>query len=74
MVRRHSAFQKNSDIPYQARPGARVVTSWTSHVLPSGSLKDKNDRSCALRVGPGCRASRGTGAVPHVNWRRCRGR
>src|SRR5882757_6241262 len=42
MVRRHSAFQKNSDIPYQARSGARVVTSWTSHVLPSGSLKDKN--------------------------------
>src|SRR6266513_549353 len=31
------------DIPYQARPAARVVTSWPSHVLPSGSLKDKND-------------------------------
>src|SRR4051812_15512925 len=30
-------------VPYQTRPGARVVTSWTSHVLPSGSLKDKND-------------------------------
>jgi hypothetical protein len=28
---------------HQTRPGARVVTSWTSHVLPSGSLKDKND-------------------------------
>ena len=25
------------------RPGSRVVTSWTSHTLPSGSLKEKND-------------------------------
>jgi hypothetical protein len=30
-------------MPYQIRPGSRVVTSWTSHVLPSGSLKEKND-------------------------------
>jgi hypothetical protein len=30
-------------MPYQMRPGCRVVTSWTSHVLPSGSLKEKND-------------------------------
>jgi hypothetical protein len=29
--------------PYQTRPGSRVVTSWTSQVLPSGSLKEKND-------------------------------
>jgi hypothetical protein len=29
--------------PYQIRPGSRVVTSWTSHALPSGSLKEKND-------------------------------
>ena len=28
---------------YQMRPGSRVVTSWTSHILPSGSLKEKND-------------------------------
>jgi len=27
----------------QTRPGRRTVTSWTNHVLPSGSLKDKND-------------------------------
>lgn len=26
-----------------ARPGRRIVTSWTSHALPSGSLKAKND-------------------------------
>jgi hypothetical protein len=25
------------------RPGSRVVTSWTSQVLPSGSVKEKND-------------------------------
>jgi hypothetical protein len=30
-------------IRYQIRPGSRVVTSWTIHVLPSGSLKEKND-------------------------------
>jgi hypothetical protein len=30
-------------MPYQVRPGSRVVTSWTSHALPSGSLKEKND-------------------------------
>ena len=31
--------------PFQGRqtPGRRVVTSWTSHVLPSGSLKEQND-------------------------------
>jgi hypothetical protein len=29
-------------MPYQ-RPGRRVVTSWTSHALPSGSAKAKND-------------------------------
>jgi hypothetical protein len=29
--------------PHQIRPGSRVVTSWTSHALPSGSLKEKND-------------------------------
>ena len=28
---------------YQMRPGSRVVTSWTIHVLPSGSLKEKKD-------------------------------
>jgi len=28
---------------YQPRPGRRVVTSWTSHALPSGSPKAKND-------------------------------
>jgi hypothetical protein len=27
----------------QMRPGCRVVTSWTSQALPSGSLKAKND-------------------------------
>jgi len=27
----------------QIRPGSRAVTSWTSHELPSGSLKEKND-------------------------------
>jgi hypothetical protein len=27
----------------QIRPGSRVVTSWTSHALPSGSLKAQND-------------------------------
>src|SRR5580692_2278113 len=27
----------------QIRPGRRVVTSWTSHALPSGSLKAQND-------------------------------
>ena len=26
-----------------SRPGSRVVTSWTSHRLPSGSLKEQND-------------------------------
>ena len=30
-------------MPHQMRPGSRVVTSWTSHALPSGSLKAKND-------------------------------
>src|SRR5260370_38704776 len=30
-------------VPYHTRPGPRVVTSWTSHVLPPGSLKDNND-------------------------------
>ena len=30
-------------MPYQIRPGSRVVTSWTSHVLPSGSLKEQNE-------------------------------
>jgi hypothetical protein len=25
------------------RPGSRVVTSWTSQVLPSGSVQEKND-------------------------------
>jgi hypothetical protein len=25
------------------RPGSRVVISWTSHVLPSGSVKEQND-------------------------------
>jgi hypothetical protein len=30
-------------MPYQTRPGSRVVTSCTSHVLPSGSLKEKNE-------------------------------
>ena len=30
-------------MPYQVRPGSRVVTSWTSHVLPSGSLKAKTE-------------------------------
>ena len=29
--------------PCQIRPGNRVVTSWISHVLPSGSLKEQND-------------------------------
>jgi hypothetical protein len=29
--------------PRQMRPGRRVVTSWTSHALPSGSAKAKND-------------------------------
>jgi hypothetical protein len=28
---------------YQTRPGSRVVTSWTNHVLSSGSLKEKKD-------------------------------
>jgi hypothetical protein len=26
-----------------SRPGSLVVTSWTSHVLPSGSLKEQKD-------------------------------
>ena len=39
----HLAGPPQMRVPYQTRPGARVVTSWTSHVLPSGSLKDKND-------------------------------
>ena len=30
-------------LPYQMRPGSRVVTSWTNHALPSGSLKAQND-------------------------------
>jgi hypothetical protein len=30
-------------MPNQAPRGRRVVTSWTIHVLPSGSLKEKND-------------------------------
>jgi hypothetical protein len=29
--------------PDQVRPGCRVVTSWTIHALPSGSLKAKKD-------------------------------
>jgi hypothetical protein len=34
---------QESGLRYQARPGCRVVTSWTSHALPSGSVKAKND-------------------------------
>jgi hypothetical protein len=34
---------RGRQMPYQIRPGSRVVTSWTSQVLPSGSLKEKND-------------------------------
>jgi len=30
-------------MPSQTRPGSRVVTSWTSQVLPSGSVKEQND-------------------------------
>ena len=30
-------------MPSQSRPGSRVVTSWTSQVLPSGSVKEQND-------------------------------
>ena len=30
-------------MPLQTLPGIRVVTSWTSHALPSGSLKEQND-------------------------------
>jgi hypothetical protein len=30
-------------IPCQTRPGSRLVTSWTSHASPSGSLKAQND-------------------------------
>jgi hypothetical protein len=39
----HSPSLPRVRMPYQIRPGCRVVTSWTSHVLPSGSLKEKND-------------------------------
>jgi hypothetical protein len=38
-----SPGQPGMPMPYQIRPGSRVVTSWTSHALPSGSLKEKND-------------------------------
>jgi hypothetical protein len=37
------AEQAGQFLPYHMRPGCRVVTSWTSHALPSGSLKAKND-------------------------------
>src|SRR5690242_4386578 len=37
-----SGYERSS-ITIQTRPGCRVVTSWTSHVLPSGSLKEKYD-------------------------------
>jgi hypothetical protein len=30
-------------MPSQTRPGSRVVTSWTSQALPSGSVKEQND-------------------------------
>jgi hypothetical protein len=42
-IRCGAGDQRRSVIPCQTRPGSRVVTSWTSHVLPSGSLKEKND-------------------------------
>jgi len=29
--------------PVQILPGRRVVTSWTIHTFPSGSLKEQND-------------------------------
>jgi len=35
----HSSSAPSVRLPYQMRPGSRVVTSWTSHALPSGSLK-----------------------------------
>ena len=39
----HSPGLPWMSVPYQVRPGSRVVTSWTSHALPSGSLKEQND-------------------------------
>jgi hypothetical protein len=38
-----SAVDANAVSAASIRPGSRVVTSWTSHVLPSGSVKEKND-------------------------------
>jgi hypothetical protein len=49
IVARPWGLQANSPGPpwmrmqNQTRPGSRVVTSWTSHVLPSGSLNEQND-------------------------------
>jgi hypothetical protein len=43
-------------------PGSRVVTSWTSQVLPSGSVKEQNDPLLVWSgSGPGWRASAGNG-------------
>jgi hypothetical protein len=38
-----SAVDANAVPVASIRPGSRVVTSWTSHVLPSGSVKEKNE-------------------------------
>jgi hypothetical protein len=37
------ALCRGCECGYQTRPGSRAVTSWTIHVLSSGSLKEKKD-------------------------------
>jgi hypothetical protein len=39
----NAAANSNAALRAYTRPGSRVVTSCTSHVLLSGSLKEKND-------------------------------
>ena len=38
-----SAVEANAVAVASIRPGSLVVTSSTSHVLPSGSVKEQND-------------------------------
>jgi hypothetical protein len=42
-LRRPGRSAKFSYAANHSRPGSRVVTSWTIHRLPSGSLKEQKD-------------------------------
>ena len=60
--------------PDQARPGRRVMTSWTIHALPSGSLKAKKD-SVTRTFGVGAWNPRLCGPERHAtcHWRQSHG-